>query len=264
MAAPLYLLKSAGLDYPWVVRVQPYLTHCPLVILNDYFIWKIGKRLIGTDGTRIAMLLLIANRFQNEHIVRCFTNGLEQIFSVIAFYFFMDQGGAFRLHTVVLTALISMAFMMRNTSPIGWIPLLAHKVLFKGSLVPFILSGIFVAIPILALCTYVDTLYYGGDKWVFTGLNFLRVNVMHGLSKYFGEERWYWYLEASAPLIYTVLYPLVLYANTVGHVSIQAKKGEPAYLTYFTCFYVVFFSLIPHKEARFLLPLIPFTLLTTG
>lgn len=90
LAAPLYLLKVTGLDSPWLVRVQPYLTHCPLVILNDYFIWRIGKRLIGTDSTRIAVLLLVFNRCQNEYIVRCFTNGLEQIFSVIAFYFFLD------------------------------------------------------------------------------------------------------------------------------------------------------------------------------
>lgn len=226
--------------------------------------WKIGKKVIGVDGSRIAMLLLVTNRCQNEYIIRCFTNGLEQIFSVIAFYFYIDQNRSFSVNTVVLTALISLAFMMRNTSPIGWIPLLAYKVLFSGSLIPFILSGIFVALPILALCTYVDTVYYGGNEWVFTGINFLKVNVVHGLSKYFGEDPWYWYLAAFAPLIYTAIYPIVLYANTLGHMEIQSKKGQPAYLTYYVCFYVFFFSVIPHKEARFLLPLIPFTLLTTG
>lgn len=74
-----------------------------------------------------------------------------------------------------------------------------------------------VALPILALCTYVDTVYYGGTEWVFTGVNFLKVNVVHGLSKYFGEDPWYWYLIAFAPAIYTVIYPLVIYANTIGH-----------------------------------------------
>jgi len=217
LAGPLYVLKQLGLDTPWLVRVQPYLTHCPLVILNDYFIWKIGKRIIGIDGSRIAMLLIITNRCQNEYIIRCFTNGLEQIFSVIAFYFFLDQDHRFSLNTVILTALISLAFMMRNTSPIGWIPLLAYKVLFNSSLFPFFVAGILVALPILALCTYVDTVYYGGTEWVFTGVNFLKVNVVHGLSKYFGEDPWYWYLIAFAPAIYTVIYPLVIYANTIGH-----------------------------------------------
>jgi phosphatidylinositol glycan class B len=110
--------------------------------------------------------------------------------------------------------------MMRNTSPIGWIPLLAHKVLFKGALIPFILSGIFVAVPIIGLCTFVDSLYYGGEGWTFTGINFLKVNVVHGLSKYFGEDPWYWYIGAFAPLNYTAIYPLVLFANTFGHLSL--------------------------------------------
>jgi GPI mannosyltransferase 3 len=264
LAGPLYLLKLAGLDTPWVVRVQPYLTHCPLVILNDYFIWKVGKRVIGVDGSRIAMLLIATNRCQNEYIIRCFTNGLEQIFSVIAFYFYIDQDNRFSVNTAILTALISLAFMMRNTSPIGWVPLLAYKVLYKGALLPFILSGIFVALPILALCTYVDTVYYGGDEWIFTGINFLKVNVVHGLSKYFGEDPWYWYLLGSAPKIYTIMYPLVLYANSYGHFVLQKLKSEPPYLTYYTVFYFAFVSLIAHKEHRFLVPLIPFTLLTTG
>lgn len=77
LAAPLYLVKQAGLDFPWTVRVLPYLAQCPLVILNDYFVWKIGKKIIGADGSRIGMLLLLTNRCQNEYIIRCFTNGLE-------------------------------------------------------------------------------------------------------------------------------------------------------------------------------------------
>ena len=83
---------------------------------------------------------------------------------------------------MVLTALISVAFMMRNTSPIGWIPLLAVKVLNEGSLLPFIKSAIVIALPILAGLVYIDTLYYntvggGNDKFVITGYNFFIVNV---------------------------------------------------------------------------------------
>lgn len=188
------------------------------MILNDYFVWKVGKRLIGVDASRITMLLFLTNRCQSEHIVRCFTNGLEQIFSVIAFYFFLDQGNRFTINTVVLTALISLAFMMRNTSPIGWVPLLAHKVIYDGSLLPFILSGIFVALPIIFICVYVDTIYYGGDEWVFTSWNFLNVNVVGGFSKFFGTDPWYFYLIVWAPSILTVVYPLVIYATTFSHV----------------------------------------------
>lgn len=117
------------------------------------------------------------------HIIRTLTNSIEQIFTVVAFYFYIDQKNKFTLNTVILTALISIAFMMRNTSPVGWIPLLAIKVLREGSLLPFLLSGIFVALPILFFCVWVDTTMYNSDKWVFTGYNFLEMNIIHGLSK---------------------------------------------------------------------------------
>jgi hypothetical protein len=53
--------------------------------------------------------------------------------------------------------------MMRNTSPIGWIPLLAIKVLFEGAFFPFFIAAIFVAVPIMGLTVYVDTMYYLGQ-----------------------------------------------------------------------------------------------------
>ena len=67
--------------------------------------------------------------------------------------------------------------MMRNTSPIGWVPLLAIKVLKEGSLIPFIMSAITVAIPIIVGSVVVDTWYYnsvdGSSDWVLTGWNFV-------------------------------------------------------------------------------------------
>jgi hypothetical protein len=99
------------------------------------------------------------------------------------------------VNTVILTALISVAFMMRNTSPVGWIPLLAIKVLKEGSLLPFIVSGLFVAVPILFFLVWVDTTMYKADTWVLTGYNFLEMNILHGLSKTFGEDDFWWYIQ---------------------------------------------------------------------
>ena len=80
--------------------------------------------------------------------------------------------------------------MMRNTSPIGWVPLLAIKVLFEGSFLPFLVAGIFVAVPIMALSVVADTWYYlgvvDGQNFVFTSYNFVQRNIAEGLSAYFG------------------------------------------------------------------------------
>lgn len=142
------------------------------------------------------------------------------MFTIVAFYFYLKQKNRFTLSTVILTSLISFAFMMRNTSPVGWLPLLAIKVLREGSLVPFLISGVFVALPILFGCVWMDTAVYGSSKWVFTGYNFLEMNIIHGLSKYFGEDGPLYYLVAAAPSIFVVLVPIV-FICTFTHAKYQ-------------------------------------------
>ena len=103
------------------------------------------------------MFFILFSKVQNEFNLKCFTNSVEQILSVIAFYYFLEQKNKFTAKTAVLTATITLSFMMRNTSPIGWIPLLALKVLFEGALLPFIISAIFVAVPVIAMTVVLDT-----------------------------------------------------------------------------------------------------------
>ena len=214
----MQLAKTLALDTNWMVKTIPYLAHCPLVVLNDYFFYKVGKRVIGVDATRLGVIILFFNRFQTHLIIRCFTNGIEQILTTVAFYFYLDQTNKFNRGTVVLTALITVSFMMRNTSPVGWIPLLAIKVLREGSLVPFLISGLTVALPLIALCVYIDTKFYNSEEWVFTGYNFLEMNVLHGLSKYFGEDPFHYYCGEGIAAIFTLLLPLY-YLSHLTHIK---------------------------------------------
>ena len=225
IAAPMYFVKLLGLDSPTVVYYLPYMAQLLLAILNDHFIWKVGKKTVGVDGTRIGVLLIVMNHFQIEYITRCFGNSLEQILSVIAFYYYLKQKDRFTMDTVILTATITVAFIGRNTSIVGWIPLLAIKVLREGSLPPFLLSALTVAIPCMAFMVYVDTLYYDSDDWTVTSVNFLKVNILEGLSKFFGEDPWYMYVIGHAFGLFTVVYPFLLYAITVGHADISWSKN---------------------------------------
>ena len=187
--------------------------------------------------------------------------------SVVAFYYFLEQKDKFNMNTAILTATITISFVMRNTSPIGWIPLLAIKVLFEGSLIPFIKAGIFVAIPLLGITIAIDTLYYlgtvNGTDWVYTSYNFLEKNLMYGFSEYFGTDPVYHYMVAFGPAIFTAMYPTVLY-SMITHWKTQRNMGLSPYLTYYNGFYLLVFSLIKHKELRFLLPIVPFAFIMAG
>ena len=109
--------------------------------------------------------------------------------------------------------------MMRNTSPIGWLPLLAIKVFKDGAFIPFLTSGIFVALPLIIACIWLDTIYYGSDKFVLTGYNFFKINLEEGLSKYFGEDPWWFYFVKGGFGIFTLIYPIVLFSTFFTHIK---------------------------------------------
>lgn len=159
---PLAVIKFLRIDYPYLVLISPYLAHFPLMLLSDYYLWHVGKQTVGKQATRIAFILMLTNVFMVEYEIRCFTNTLEKILTVVAYSFYMKQGNRFTIHTVVFTALLTLGFMMRNTSPVGWIPLLAIKIFKHGAFVPFIIAGVFVFVPLTFACVYLDSYYYWG------------------------------------------------------------------------------------------------------
>lgn len=101
--------------------------------------------------------------------------------------------------------------MIRNTAPIGWIPLLLIKILYEKSFKAFFISGLTVGLLTLGICIGIDSLYYGGTEIVITPYNFLKVNVLHNLSKHFGDDESYKYILIYLPTCFSVVYPVLLY-----------------------------------------------------
>ena len=111
---------------------------------------------------------------------------------------------------VLLTFLLTTSFMIRNTSPIGWPPLILIKIVKDRSWIPFIKAFIFVFIPVTFLCVSIDSFVHG-DFPVITSLNFMRVNVSEGLSKYFGSAPFTYYIFKAIPIFFTTTYPAVIF-----------------------------------------------------
>ena len=65
------------------------------------------------------------------------------------------------------------------------------------------------------------------------------------------------------PAIFTVVYPYALY-SLINHFKTKKNKAESPYIVYYNVFYLLVFSAIPHKELRFLMPIIPFTFVMVG
>ena len=86
---PLALLKYLHLDFPYMVLISPYIAHFPLMLMSDYYLWHVGKLIVGKPATRIAFILFLTNTYMVEFEIRCFTNTLEKIFTVTVYHFWM-------------------------------------------------------------------------------------------------------------------------------------------------------------------------------
>ena len=98
----------------------------------------------------------------------------------------------------------------------------------------------------------VDSLFYG--DWVLVPLNFIKFNLVRGISSFYGIHSWYWYLTQGIPVVSLTFLPLILWTLVVKNTKL---KG-------FFMSTIVILSLVPHKEFRFILPLLPPALACAG
>nr|pir hypothetical protein T27F7.3 - Caenorhabditis elegans [Caenorhabditis elegans] len=84
-------------------------------------------------------------------------------------------------------------------------------------------------------------------------------NVVQGGSALFGVHPWYWYIVSGIPAVLTVqMIPII-----VG--LLGPNIFRPSLLPFFaTITYIIVHSLLPHKEQRFLLPIIPLLCIYAG
>ena len=109
----------------------------------------------------------------------------------------------------LMTFGITMAFLVRSSSIIGWVPLALIYIFQANSLeciiynlFAIIQAGLFIAIPMVFLSLCMDSFYYG--TFAFPQFNFVYVNVVQNISAYFGSEPLLFYFrefENSANVI---------------------------------------------------------------
>jgi hypothetical protein len=134
-------------------------------------------------------------------MTRTFSNTIEAALLPMALYFWTKVKGndkqIISSHALYLTIIITISFILRNTSIIPWLPVMMYKVFIHKTFQKFMFCGVFIAVPLLLLSFGLDSWYYG--KWTSTAYNFLDFNVLSGQSAYF---------ETNSPLNYILSYPI--------------------------------------------------------
>lgn len=117
----------------------------------------------------------------------------------------------------------------------------------------------------MACSAIIDTRIYQG-KWgldVFTPFLFFKVNVVNKISLFYGVHTWHWYLSQGLPVILTTFLPLFIYGlHKIYSQPVLHQRVKPLLLL--SLWVIVIYSLLPHKEFRFIFPIVPILLMVAA
>jgi phosphatidylinositol glycan class B len=151
---------------------------------------------------------------------------------------------------------VAIACMVRPTTVIIWLPLCIYHFVFVLSyqkMAVVVKNYILIGLIVAAAGTLLDTYFY--EKIHFTPLRFLEANVMYGINAFYGTHPLHWYITIGIPVVLGChLVPFLLGAFWA---LAQNRGSVEMVLVLVIVWTVASLSLVPHKEFRFLLPLLP-------
>lgn len=283
VAYKLARLVSKGCEYQWgkdkadeveyyCVIIFPKVVMAFLAALGELYTVLFVKKLYvltfdknddkrpNDDGNveKIALILSVTNFFNCFLITRTFVNSFEMSLTSAALYYW-DWSGGNEVFTVSFTkslCIAAFACLQRPTNGLIWVVLgsrlMWNIIIKKQYSKAFRIIGK-VAFCFTVACTMnmiIDCHFY--NKMIFPPLNFFRFNVLSSLSIFYGANTWHFHITQSLPLMLNYAIPLFCLGLTYGSYSDIFTQ-----IKIVVVFNLVIYSMLSHKEFRFLYPLQP-------
>lgn len=248
-AAVYQILYYIGLDTPLFLIYAPRFLEALLSAYSDLCFYRWSGEL------KWAAYLMACQWFWFYMGSRTLINSFETSLTIIALNLFPWRN---KINESGINFLWLVAFLcaIRPTAAILWLPLcIYHLHLIKNDKMKAIfITYIPIGLTVLFITTLIDSLMY--RKLTITSLNFLNFNLLKGGASFYGEQPWYWYLSFGIPAVLGMqLIPFLL-----G--SFKVLRNPHVYETELmllgaASFTILVLSCLPHKEFRFLTPILP-------
>ncbi|KAG2245301.1 hypothetical protein Bca52824_092840 [Brassica carinata] len=251
------LLHLTGLDTPYVMSKAPRLMQSVFSALGDLYLYKLSDALYGENVASWSLFCQLANWFMFFCMNRTFSNCLETVLTIMGLYYWPCIRDSSKDHPVnrkwglVIAAL---ACALRPTSAIIWLYVGTLELFLTPNKVKFIvLEMIPIGSLVLGFTCLLDRLMYG--SWVIVPLNFLKFNFLSSGGDYYGTHPWHWYFSQGFLVMLFTFTPL----SVAGMIKSKNQKLSALILWVLTIY-----SLLGHKEFRFVLPVLPIALIFSG
>lgn len=233
----------------WTVYLAPKLVGALMAAVGETYLYKLA--LAYTGSVQIAMLALAASLCSGWNwffITRAFSNNLEMVLTTIGLaYWPWNRPNGSIVRSCVFGFL---SCIVRPTNALLW-GFMGASYVIRNLHQPMLLMLVGLSLATLlavvgAVAAIPDILFYG--KATFPLYNFIEFNVVKNLLIFYGSAPWHFYLFQGLPLLLLGYLPLWV-------IAMWRFKKKLLVLT--SLFVIIAFSLIAHKEFRFIYPLYP-------
>ncbi|AEO69608.1 glycosyltransferase family 22 protein [Thermothielavioides terrestris NRRL 8126] len=243
--------------------------------LGDFYTWKLAMDIYGRESNAPWAAWCCSTR--------TFSNSLETSLTIAALCYWpwellndakaskvaplQQRGRVISLRISLVLAAI--AVLLRPTNLLIWLVVLGLSLTRLGlvgkspldmATMTVLLREIVVCgAAVLAVSLVSDRLYFG--FWTFPPYKWLYFNMVQSLAVFYGRMPWHFYLSQGVPLLTTTFLPFVLVGLYKGVSSLKGSSTLQTNiirtLTFAALATIAVFSLISHKEIRFIYPLLP-------
>ncbi|KAK2191499.1 hypothetical protein NP493_49g03045 [Ridgeia piscesae] len=247
-------LALVHLDSRILLIKLPRLLQGVMAAVGDLYLYKLSHKLSGSRRVaQWSLLCQLTSWFMFYCCTRTLGNSVETVLTTVAFYHFPWPRRHRKAQWKYIT-LVALAIVVRPTAAIVWLPLVMwHMWMYRSSF--WKLTKMFAerGFVVLFLSSLIDRFFYG--QWMNVHYNFLQFNILHDMAGFYGTHPWHWYLsQGFAVIMGTHLFPFLL---AVKHAMEPVLLAVIAWTTFV-------YSLLGHKEFRFLLPVLPLTMHLCG
>ncbi|XP_002976970.2 GPI mannosyltransferase 3 [Selaginella moellendorffii] len=259
MFAALYkMLAVLKLDTPWFMARSPRLFQSLIAAAGDVYLWKLSRRAFGDRVAKWTMFCQLVNWFTFFCMVRTLSSSIETVLTTIALFYWssptIDKHLGFMSNRQLALCVAWISCAIRPTSAVIWLYVGIYHLYECRDKFRYLLHEVLpIGCVILGATFSLDRIMYG--KWIFVPLRFFQFNFLSGGGDFYGSHPWHWYFTQGFPAMAFTHLPLAV---------LGIWWSREWFLAGLVAWILFTYSLLGHKEFRFVLPALPLAMLFAG
>ncbi len=244
-AIPYTMARMLPYGERTLVLMGPKLVGAAIAASIDLATARLARACFGREAAHVAFLLSLSSGWMFFASTRALSNTLEALLTAagLSFWPWTVSQDVRRTQKALLCA--AMGCALRPTNGLIWMYLSLHHLWRQRVTLAFLLDAVWIGSSVLTINGILDTWYYG--RPVFPPAKFFLFNFVDSSASFYGISGGAYYLLQGIPFLLLAALPHTIYASWIlrSHPLVQA-----------VVFVTAAYSCIPHKEIRFLFPLL--------